>query len=93
VNNDRRRVWVIGQRECCIHVLEESAFAGSGVPDYDQTGRGGVEGPASGFTESYDHTVFLSVDNEITLLVTAATDKWIFEGYDSGPSSGKSSGS
>ena len=91
MNHQGCRVWVAGQRECFIHVLKEPALARSGVPDYDQTGCGCVEGAASGFTEPYDHTVFLSVDNEITLLIPAATGKWIFEGHDASPSSGKSS--
>jgi hypothetical protein len=60
-------------------MLEEPALARSGVPDYDQTGCGCMEGAASGFTESYQHSVFLSVDNEITLLIATATDKWIFK--------------
>jgi hypothetical protein len=73
-------------------VLEEPALAGSGVPDYDQTGCGCVKGAASGVTESNDHTVFLSVDDEVALLITAATDKWIFERDYASPSPGKSSG-
>ena len=89
MNHHVRGVWVTSQRECGIHVLEEPALARSGVPDYDQTSCGCVEG-ASGFTESYDHTVFLSVDNEITLLVTAAADEWIFERNYAGPSADES---
>ena len=38
-----------------------------------------------------DHTVFLSVDDEIALLIAAATDEWIFEGHYSAPGPSKSS--
>jgi hypothetical protein len=48
-----------------------------------------VEGATPGFTDPDGRTIFLSVNNEIALLITTATGKWIFEGHYASPSSGK----
>src|SRR3954468_11138826 len=70
-------------------MLEESSLARGAIPDYEQRGCGRVVRTTSRFTDPYGKTVFLVIDNEIALLITAAVNKWIFKRYDPTPSPGK----
>jgi hypothetical protein len=73
-------------------MFEKPTLACSCVSNCEQRSCGGVKGAASWFADPYGQAVFLIVDNEIALLIPAATYKGILEGYYATPSSGESSG-